>query len=1257
VVPRSEKRSSRIIAGALSILLVGSFFGVQEQSAPTAQASVELTPFTCSPFLYQFVGGTFYELNATNGEYEDYGTAGAAPHEDLGAINSIGYNTADNFIYGNVGSRLFRVGTDGYEEVELRSGDESELDREYSGDFIAPNKLLIGPRSWATVDLSTTPPTVSDYSITGGFSPADFTVDSDGVYAYGMSRDTLSRLTLGDSSATTDSVDIAEELDAGLDAAKEDGTVPSGYSRNSGGGWGSAYSTSSGELFFFRNEAGSVGSEVWKLEFDGDPFDGGSVSAQLMGKQDDLSGGNDGASCPNAPSPFTTPETVDDSYAFSTGDTFSSPAGGGLLEGDTASSSGLVLYKISFDDEFPDDSTLYRLPNDPDDLETQTAAEAENDGDAQNKLTSGGVTVEVTDWDTGAFSVSGLSGAGGTTTFYYTAIEQTKQLSQTRRRETSNVGTVTIATLSVDANASGGSNTDLPSATQYVDYTGHTFAATSGVGGSIFWHAEYVEDSSGDSLPDNPVNTTSLPSGLSLNSSTGALSGIPVGSELASDTDYTIRVFAALDSQFKTSAYRDFSLTVAAPTQYSLTYSANTSHSADQRISGSPPTTQTGARLTIEPASGLSDVCFAFDSWNTASNGSGTEFAPGDQITFTDDTLPISDPTAELPAQNTTLYAQWTDTRINLTYNGNSSDGGSVPSDSDDYCDGDSITVKANPNTLSRTGFRLTGWDRDQSATTPESPLSNPASLTASTSDITVYAIWSEEFGVTFDANGATSGSVPTDNSDYISGQTVTLPTNSGSLGRTGFSFGGWNTEDDGSGTTYAASGSATLSMPSADLTLYAIWTARSEPSPGGGGGDDDDNDRRTSRPSPPVTSAGPVLPRPPSRPAPNERSSEPGIPDTDTSTTDAEGPASGSVQSPAPQLRSAAVPEPTVDTGSGLQRAGSSTGSLASLESARRSLAEVSRERLAGFLPSAPVTIEVRGARTAARFVTDEEILTNPPLLLEQVALASQGSVGSFVAVDELVVGAEPRPSIGPLPEETERITELFESAGLQAPRLITDEERVSLGGKGWIQVNSSVREYKPGSVVYLVVNSEPLIVGHATVGDDGTAQVAGDIPIGWFGIGEHRIRAVGVKQFDGIQVDTDGELVIPDNVLGKIREFDLGTQATVLATGSNPEGSSHLAVRVVPLEPEAPWWTLWILASAFLLMLVARIRGVLQTRSQAVIGGFAIILSAIPGVVLGWTSTVTIVAIWAAILGLAGAVLLVIIPARKTEPGSRGA
>jgi hypothetical protein len=206
-----------------------------------------------------------------------------------------------------------------------------------------------------------------------------------------------------------------------------------------------------------------------------------------MGKQDDLSGGNDGASCPNAPSPFTTPETVDDSYAFSTGDTFSSPADGGLLEGDTASSSGLVLYKISFDDEFPDGSTLYRLPNDTADLETQTAAEAENDGDAQNKLTSGGVTVEVTDWDTGAFSVSGLSGAGGTTTFYYTAIEQTKQLSQTRRRETSNVGTVTIATLSVDANASGGSNTDLPSATQYVDYTGHTFAATSGVDGSIFF--------------------------------------------------------------------------------------------------------------------------------------------------------------------------------------------------------------------------------------------------------------------------------------------------------------------------------------------------------------------------------------------------------------------------------------------------------------------------------------------------------------------------------------------------------------------------------------------------------------------------------------------------------------------------------------------------------------------------------------------------------------------------------------------------
>ena len=42
---------------------------------------------------------------------------------------------------------------------------------------------------------------------------------------------------------------------------------------------------------------------------------------------------------------------------------------------------------------------------------------------------------------------------------------------------------------------------------------------------------------------------------------------------------------------------------------------------------------------------------------------------------------------------------------------------------------------------------------------------------------------------------------------------------------KTGYTFNGWNTASDGTGTSYAATGSATFTI-SANVTLYAKWTA-----------------------------------------------------------------------------------------------------------------------------------------------------------------------------------------------------------------------------------------------------------------------------------------------------------------------------------------------------------------------------------------------------------------------------------------------
>ena len=79
-------------------------------------------------------------------------------------------------------------------------------------------------------------------------------------------------------------------------------------------------------------------------------------------------------------------------------------------------------------------------------------------------------------------------------------------------------------------------------------------------------------------------------------------------------------------------------------------------------------------------------------------------------------------------------------------------------------------------------------------------------------------------YTVTYNKNGATSGSAPTDeNSPYTEKTLVTVLGNTGSLAKTGYTFGGWNTQADGQGISYSAGASFTIA---ADVTLYAQWKA-----------------------------------------------------------------------------------------------------------------------------------------------------------------------------------------------------------------------------------------------------------------------------------------------------------------------------------------------------------------------------------------------------------------------------------------------
>ena len=111
------------------------------------------------------------------------------------------------------------------------------------------------------------------------------------------------------------------------------------------------------------------------------------------------------------------------------------------------------------------------------------------------------------------------------------------------------------------------------------------------------------------------------------------------------------------------------------------------------------------------------------------------------------------------------------------------------------------------------TGYRFTGWSGDLSGVT------NPTTITMNEAK-SVTANFTQTYRVLYDVNGG-SGTGPTDPNYYSTNSPVTiLPP--GSINRNAYVFGGWNTQPDGSGTTYAIG--STLYMGSSTVTLYAKW-------------------------------------------------------------------------------------------------------------------------------------------------------------------------------------------------------------------------------------------------------------------------------------------------------------------------------------------------------------------------------------------------------------------------------------------------
>ena len=161
--------------------------------------------------------------------------------------------------------------------------------------------------------------------------------------------------------------------------------------------------------------------------------------------------------------------------------------------------------------------------------------------------------------------------------------------------------------------------------------------------------------------------------------------------------------------------------------EYTLTYDGNAN---DPTMDGVPEEVtgqHYGDKVTV--ANGPTRDDYVFVNWNTQTDGKGTAYNSGDQITITG---------------NTTLYAIWeAEESFTLTYDANGSDVTNMPTPNPE------TGLKAGTHNLSptvpvREGYGFIGWSTTKDGTIYEAGQELPTVVTSVNmqKDTTVYAVW-----------------------------------------------------------------------------------------------------------------------------------------------------------------------------------------------------------------------------------------------------------------------------------------------------------------------------------------------------------------------------------------------------------------------------------------------------------------------------------------------------------------------------------
>lgn len=205
--------------------------------------------------------------------------------------------------------------------------------------------------------------------------------------------------------------------------------------------------------------------------------------------------------------------------------------------------------------------------------------------------------------------------------------------------------------------------------------------------------------------------------------------------------------------------------------------------------------------VPLPPAASVtgSRTGYAFGGWSTSVGGAPLT---GSSYAFSS------------TAERLDLHAVW-NTTVRYNLNGAASGALSGARTSDAYRFGQTLTLPA-AGTLTKPGFAFGGW---MTASVSNTRITSYTAGSTETGNQTLYAAWIKT--VSFNANGATTGSIPPAKTYVSGGQSLKLPVASEmTLRRSGYDFLGWSTSASGSIVNNPSSYIPVV----AQRTLFAIW-------------------------------------------------------------------------------------------------------------------------------------------------------------------------------------------------------------------------------------------------------------------------------------------------------------------------------------------------------------------------------------------------------------------------------------------------